>query len=861
MDISGFDIALNLGGAITGTVVNALGASPLFGVELKAFNASGDLVAIARTNPNGKYRLEALPPGSYYLSTNNSLGFQDELYDGQSCEPFCNPVNGTAVIVAGTATAAGRNFSLEQSVAVGGVVSNGGVAANVAVEIYGQIGNLLRSTVTNASGSYTFADLAPGRFYVRTRNLLGRTDDLYYQNGNANNTSVSKPDCVGLACQIRRGTPIDMIAGSSFTTANLALLAPGQISGVISNAASSALMSGVTLELFDARGALVGSRSSSASGAYNFGALAAGNYYLVSRGTPAFVDLAFPNSSCPSSCNGLNGSAIAVSAGTAVSGINLALASGGSISGTVRNSATNLPIPGATVQVYNATAVPVAQIATNPSGNYELANVANGNFFVRTQNALGFVNEVFNNRACGGYCDLLNGNPVNILGGVPVGLIDFSLDAGGSISGRLTNAISATGIALAEVQAIDGNGLIASRSTTNATGNYTLGGLQPGNYKLRTSNTAGFINQIYRTPTTLSCSPSPCTLAAGTVITVAGAVSGINLALTPGGTISGTAADLFNNPLPNGTAVLLDSNGIEVLSNPILNGLFEFNGLANGSYYVLIRNNSGLIDLLFPNVPCPGGACNVTAVGTPITLAALRSVNATANIDLRLPTGRAVAGRVTRSGQALAGATVFFYGSTGAVVASGTTDALGDYVSSASLPAGPANSYFAATSSPSQRGAGAGLINEAWNNVPCMLNCGITSIATAIPLPAGVAPLSGIDFDLQPGGALRGVVRNAAGNPLSLVTVFVVDSAGRAVGSGQSDSLGNYSVDGLVAGNYYARTSNTLGLQDQLFGGAPCATGCDPLLGTPISVQGTNSTSAINFNLNQLEPLFRNGFE
>ena len=861
VDISGFDMALSRGGAISGTVINTLGGSPLFGVELKAFNSAGDLVAVARTNPNGKYRLEGLPPGNYYLSTNNALGFQDELYDGQSCEPFCNPVTGTAVTVVGTATTSGRNFSLDQSVTVSGVVSNGGVAANVAVEIYGQIGNLLRSTVTNASGTYTFADLAPGRFYVRTRNLLGRTDDLYYQAGNANNTSATKPDCVGLACQIRRGTPIDVIAGASFTGANLALLAPGQISGVITNAASSATMSGVTLDLIDARGALVGSRSSSAAGAYNFNALASGNYYLVSRGTPGFVDLAYPNAPCPGSCNGLNGSAITVATGASVTGINLALASGGSISGTVRNSATNLPIPGATVQVYNATAVPVAQIATNPSGNYELSNVANGNFFVRTQNALGFVNEVYNNRACGGYCDLLNGNAVNIAGGVPVGLIDFSLDAGGSISGRLTNASTSNGIALAEVQAIDINGLIASRSNTNATGNYTLGGLQPGNYKLRTSNTAGFINQIYRTPTPLSCSPSPCALTAGTVISVAGAVTGINLALTPGGTISGTAADLFNNPLPSGTAVLLDSTGVEVLSNPIVNGLFEFNGLANGSYYVLIRNNSGLIDLLFPNAPCPGGACNITAVGTPITLAALRSVNATANIDLRLPSGRALAGRVTRSGQALSGVTVYFYNASGAVVASGTTDALGDYASNASLPAGPGNSYFAATSSPSQRGAGAGLINEAWNNVPCMLNCGVPSIATAIPLAAGVAPLSGIDFDLQAGAALRGVVRNSFGNPLSLVTVIVVDSAGLSVGSGQSDSLGNYSVDGLVAGTYYARTSNTLGLQDQLFGGAACAAGCNPLLGTAISVVGTNTTNSIDFSLNQPDPLFRNGFE
>ncbi len=861
VNVTGFDMALSRGGAISGTVINTVGGGPLFGVELKAFNTAGDLVAVGRTNPNGKYRLEALPPGIYYLSTNNSLGFQDELYDSQSCEPFCNPVTGTSVNVVGTGTTSGRNFSLDQSVSVSGVVSNTGPAANVAVEIYGQIGNLLRSTVTNASGAYTFADLAPGRFYLRTRNLIGRTDDLYYQSGNANNTSTTKPDCVGLACQIRRGTPIDVIAGASFTSANLALLAPAQISGVITNATTSAAMSGVTLELIDARGALVGSRSSSAAGAYNFSALAAGNYYLVSRGTPGFVDLAYPISSCPGSCNGLNGSAITVSTGATVASINLALATGGSISGTVRNSATNLPIPGATVQVYNATAVPVAQIATNPSGNYELSNVANGNFFVRTQNALGFVNEVYNNRACGGYCDLLNGNAVNIAGGVPVGLIDFSLDAGGSISGRITNASNSNGIALAELQAIDVNGLIASRSTTNASGNYTLGGLQPGNYKLRTSNTAGFINQIYRTPAPLSCSPSPCVLAAATVINVTGAVTGINLALTPGGTISGTAADLFNNPLPNGTAVLLDSTGIEVIANPIVNGLFEFNGLANGSYYVLIRNNSGLIDLLFPNVPCPGGACNITAVGTPITLAALRSITATSNIDLRLPTGRAVAGRVTRGGQALAGVTVYFYNAAGVVVASGTSDALGDYLSNASLPAGPGNSYFAATSSPSQRGAGAGLINEAWNNVPCMLNCGVSNVATTIALVAGVAPLSGIDFDLQPGGALSGVVRNSTGNPLSLVTVLVVDSAGRPVGSGQSDSLGNYAVDGLVAGNYYARTSNAMGLQDQLFGGTACATGCNPLLGTAISVLGTNTTNAINFNLNLSDQMFRDGFE
>ncbi len=863
-ELTGYDIALSQGGKIAGTVTNAVGGAPLFGVQMRAFNAAGNLVALSNTNPNGNYVIEGLPTGNYFVTTQNSLGFQDQLFSGQTCEPFCNPVTGTAISVVANATTSGRNFALVQSVAVSGIVSDAGPAANVPVEIYGQIGNLLRSTVTNASGAYSFTDLAPGRFFVRTRSATGRTDDLYYQPGNPNNSVPTKPDCVGLACQVRRGTPIDVGAGGNFSTANLALAAPGIISGQVSNFATSNPMSGVSVQLLDARGAIVNTATTSAAGNFSFSALAAGDYFVVSRGTPGFIDLAYPNVPCPASCNGLVGSAITAIAGATVSGNNMALSSGASISGTVRNSANNLPIPGATVQVYNSTAVPVAQIATNPSGNYELSNVPNGNFFVRTQNSLGFINEVFNNHACGGYCDILNGDAVTISGGVPVGLIDFSIDAGGSISGQLSNSVSSAGIALAEVQAIDVNGLIASRTNTNASGNFTLGGLQPGNYKLRTSNTAGYVNQVYRTPTPLTCSPSPCLVSAGTAISVSGAVSGINMALTPGGTISGTAADLFNNPLPTGTAVLLDSNGIELFSNAIVNGLFEFNGLANGSYYVLIRNNSGLIDLLYPNVPCPAGACNITAVGTPIVLSAGRSSNSitsAANIDLRLPAGRAISGRVTRSGLAASGVTVYIFDSAGTVVASGISDGLGDYVTSGSLPAGSGNNYYAATASPTQRGAADGLVNKAWNNVPCMLDCGVSTIGTVIPLISGVAPLAGINFDLQPGGGMVGTVRNSLGAPLALVTVQVFDSNARMVGTAQSDSLGNYRVDGLVPGTYHARTLNQLGLQDVLFGGALCGSGCNPVSSAPINVSGTNLTPAVDFSLPQQDAVFSNGFE
>ncbi len=93
------------------------------------------------------------------------------------------------------------------------------------------------------------------------------------------------------------------------------------------------------------------------------------------------------------------------------------------------------------------------------------------------------------------------------------------------------------------------------------------------------------------------------------------------------------------------------------------------------------------------------------------------------------------------------------------------------------------------------------------------------------------------------------------------MTVEVVDANGRIVGITATDSLGHYTLDGLVSGNYFARTRNTLGLLNQVYGGGPCANSCAPLNGTPITVNGTVITSAIDFQLLPSDALFINGFE
>jgi hypothetical protein len=59
-----------------------------------------------------------------------------------------------------------------------------------------------------------------------------------------------------------------------------------------------------------------------------------------------------------------------------------------------------------------------------------------------------------------------------------------------------------------------------------------------------------------------------------------------------------------------------------------------------------------------------------------------------------------------------------------------------------------------------------------------------------------------------------------------------------------------YTVSGLLTGSYFARTSNALGLIDQLYRNIPCVNqSCTVTTGTAIAVTAPNTTSGINFAL------------
>jgi hypothetical protein len=204
---------------------------------------------------------------------------------------------------------------------------------------------------------------------------------------------------------------------------------------------------------------------------------------------------------------------------------------------------------------------------------------------------------------------------------------------------------------------------------------------------------------------------------------------------------------------------------------------------------------------------------------------------------------------------AIIGASVYLFDSSVAQVGEDTTDALGKFVSSGELPAG---TYYAAAANGTTSGVSSNYINSLYSDSNCLLGYTVTG-GTATT--AASTPVTGVNFNLLQGIGFAGTVLDSNANPLSLVAITVVDASGKVAGKFSTNSLGKYLSNGLPAGTYFARTSNVLGLQDQLYGGTDCTGNCNILLGTPIVFSAPSQPQNISFSLTLPSNWFANSFE
>lgn len=115
----GRDIAVDAGGAFTGTVTDAATTAPLV-VSVSVYNAAARLVGVAVSTADGTYAVRQLPPGTYFASTGNAPRHLNEIYSELTCATgTCTATatvgTGTGVPVTANGTTPGVNFTLAPS--------------------------------------------------------------------------------------------------------------------------------------------------------------------------------------------------------------------------------------------------------------------------------------------------------------------------------------------------------------------------------------------------------------------------------------------------------------------------------------------------------------------------------------------------------------------------------------------------------------------------------------------------------------------------------------------------------------------------------------------------------------------------
>ncbi len=470
--------------------------------------------------------------------------------------------------------------------------------------------------------------------------------------------------------------------------------------------------------------------------------------------------------------------------------------SSGGITGTVTAADTGFPIQFVVVEVYSDYYGYIDSIGyTDTSGEYSLTGLAAGSYklhfrFTAGQNSL-YSPEWYDSQADNGQAD-----EVVVSSGEVTSGIDATLEVGGKISGLVTAAAGGASLAEALVEVYEESGTPCSPATfcspdafayANSGGEYTVTGLEAGNYKVRFS-ASDYLPIYYDNQTEW--------LGADLIRVTLGQTTGdIDAALTLGGAITGHVTDADGGaPLGGAYVYAFDSRtapevcydcpSYVAMDQTDASGAYSLGGLPGGDYYVKFDKT----DYLLSYYNGHSRLLDTDSVGVTAT-------QTTPDIDAALTLGGRISGHVTASvgGAPLAGIDVYAYDSpsyvTGSVVAQAKTDINGDYAFSR-LTAGQ---YYVVFVSNQYSGI-------FYNNK--------STLATANPVPVILGQTTpNIDASLDALGMISGVVTDAeTGLTLAGVYVDIVQWINGSYDSiknyGLTDSLGKYVLAGLDPGEY-----------------------------------------------------------
>lgn len=419
---------------------------------------------------------------------------------------------------------------------------------------------------TDGSGFYQLTVPSPGDYLIRAdASQIDGVADLYYNQQflRSNATTITVP------------------SNSDVPNINFNLPTGFDISGTIR--AGGFPLSNIDIDVFAANGDFLSGYPgvSIANGTYSVGALPPGSYLIKADPDPAlgqFYEQRFFGGDPDKD----NATPIVITASDRT-GIDIDLVLGGLITGTIISTSSGLPLDGIDLDLFDALGDRVPQGGKSQiDGTYTLGPVPKGTYFLRADplSLLGWPRVYYD-----GISSVGSSTPISVLNVNTTPGINFSLSPGGTISGRITDAMSMANMAGVDLDGFDSLGRRVDPTALSAIdGTYTFGPLPPGSYFLKAdpSLMQGSIPVFYDGQIDMD-------LAQTIVVTEGANTPNIDFALTPGGQIQGTITDSMATPLAGIDLDIFDfatklrvSGGAKTL----MDGTYAIGPIPGGNYIV-----------------------------------------------------------------------------------------------------------------------------------------------------------------------------------------------------------------------------------------------------------------------------------
>lgn len=539
-----------------------------------------------------------------------------------------------------------------------------------------------------------------------------------------------------------------------------------------------------------------------------------------------------------------------------------AMAANGSLSGHITTAGTNQPVTSASINLFNTqSGYSVTGTAyTDQSGIYAFPALAAGTYYVRVD-ASGYVSQLYPSAEClpSSYmysmigCNTASAQTVTVTSGNATTDIDMVLGSGQTISGQVQDIANQPVSAYVQLFNADGSSLLSTFSDIN--GQYAFTTLPVGSYKLQASSD-NHVSQMFDHVACAGDLQTQCDLTNAVVVNVTNAdISDVNFSLQELASIHGTVTYDVAPPNPYATELIVENidTHLDMTAATDANGNFTFGPLAIGTYQIY-ANPTGYFSQVYGGTDCASPTCDAELPNSMTIAITAFGQQAVAGFSLHsLPT---VSGHVQDAASGLPLANVSILASDSpplnfVTTGSATTDQNGNYT----LVDLPAGRYYLWATSPDHG-------DQIFDGILCenfgtpfsfypRATCNVSS-ATLLTIAPGQTP-GVFDFSLVRSGRITGTARvNAGPNsdiPAVNAAVTIYDGTGASIAAAGTDTFGNYVVNDLPAGAYYAAVISSSSYANQIWRNQTCAYACYPTTGTAINVQTGASAGGIDFSL------------